>query len=68
MLAESHGNGVCPKGANTSFIALIPKVETSLGLKDFRPISLVGLNESCLNLLTRVNKLLWAEGICLIVC
>nr|GEU29539.1 RNA-directed DNA polymerase, eukaryota, reverse transcriptase zinc-binding domain protein [Tanacetum cinerariifolium] len=31
-----------PKGRNSSFIALIPKVMDSKHLKDFRPISLIG--------------------------
>lgn len=31
-----------PKGCNTAFITLIPKVEAPAGLKDFRPISMVG--------------------------
>ena len=34
--------GKIPKGGNASFIALIPKKQTPLGLDDYRPISLVG--------------------------
>nr|GEU60727.1 IAA-alanine resistance protein 1 [Tanacetum cinerariifolium] len=35
-------NGVIPKGCNSSFIALIPKVPGANMVKDFRPISLIG--------------------------
>ena len=31
-----------PKGCNTTLIALIPKVDSPSGFKDFRPISMVG--------------------------
>nr|GEU93982.1 RNA-directed DNA polymerase, eukaryota, reverse transcriptase zinc-binding domain protein [Tanacetum cinerariifolium] len=34
--------GVIPKGCNSSFIALIPKVPDANLVKDFRPISLIG--------------------------
>ena len=36
--ATSH----LPKGCNTAFVALIPKIESPSGFKDFRPISMVG--------------------------
>ena len=42
VLNEFYENGRLSKGVNSSFIALIPKVESPLGLNDFRPISLVG--------------------------
>ena len=42
VLNEFHENGRLSKGVNSSFIALIPKVESPIGLNDFRPISLVG--------------------------
>lgn len=35
-------NGVLPKGCNSSFIALIPKIDDPQNLGDYRPISLVG--------------------------
>nr|GEU56830.1 hypothetical protein [Tanacetum cinerariifolium] len=35
-------SGSFPKGCNTSFIALIPKVNDANFMKDFRPISLIG--------------------------
>ena len=31
-----------PKGSNTAFIALIPKIDSPASFKDFRPISMVG--------------------------
>nr|GEZ82605.1 RNA-directed DNA polymerase, eukaryota [Tanacetum cinerariifolium] len=34
--------GVIPKGCNSSFIALIPKIPDANAVKDFRPISLIG--------------------------
>ncbi|GJS70212.1 RNA-directed DNA polymerase, eukaryota [Tanacetum coccineum] len=34
--------GVIPKGCNSSFIALIPKIPDANMVKDFRPISLIG--------------------------
>ena len=42
VLNEFYDNGRLSKGVNSSFIALIPKVESPIGLNDFRPISLVG--------------------------
>ncbi|GAU41056.1 hypothetical protein TSUD_374110 [Trifolium subterraneum] len=40
--AEFHRNGKLTKGLNSTFIALIPKVDSPQLLNDFRPISLVG--------------------------
>lgn len=42
VLDDFHANGVWPRGTNSSFIALVPKVDSPQGLNDFRPISLVG--------------------------
>jgi len=42
FLVEFHRNGRLTKGINSTFIALIPKVESPQRLNDFRPISLVG--------------------------
>ena len=39
---EFNENGVVPKELGASFIALIPKKEGAILLKDFRPISLIG--------------------------
>jgi len=42
FLVEFHRNGKLAKGINSTFIALIPKVDNPQRLNDFRPISLVG--------------------------
>ena len=42
FITEFHHDGRLPKGINTTFIALIPKVVSPQRLNDFRPISLVG--------------------------
>lgn len=39
---DFHKNARLPKGFNSSFIALIPKVGNALSLNEFRPISLIG--------------------------
>ncbi|KHN01192.1 Transposon TX1 putative 149 kDa protein, partial [Glycine soja] len=40
-LEEFHQNGVIPRGCNSSFISLIPKVEVPNQLDDFIQFSLV---------------------------
>jgi hypothetical protein len=42
VVSEIHRNGKLTKGINTTFIALIPKVDSPQKLNDYRPISLVG--------------------------
>jgi hypothetical protein len=42
FVSEFHHSGKLTKGINSTFIALIPKVECPWKLNDFRPISLVG--------------------------
>jgi hypothetical protein len=42
FMVEFHRNGKLTKGVNSTFIALIPKVNSLQRLSDFRPISLVG--------------------------
>jgi len=42
FISEFHRNGKLSKGINSTFIALIPKVDIPQILNDFRPISLVG--------------------------
>jgi len=42
FVSEFHRNEKLSKGINTTFIALIPKVDSPQKLNDFRPISLVG--------------------------
>jgi hypothetical protein len=42
FMVEFHRNGKLTKGINSTFIALIPKVDNPQSLNEFRPISLVG--------------------------
>jgi len=42
FFVEFHRNGKLTKGVNSTFIALIPKLDSPQRLTDFRPISLVG--------------------------
>lgn len=42
FIDEFHANGIIPRGANASFITLIPKVSDPHCLNDFRPILLIG--------------------------
>jgi len=42
FFTEFHRNGKLARGINTTFIALIPKVDTPQKLNEFRPMSLVG--------------------------
>ncbi|GKU94200.1 hypothetical protein SLEP1_g7726 [Rubroshorea leprosula] len=42
FFSEFHRNGKLVRGLNASFIALIPKKLNAGGLKDYRPISLLG--------------------------
>jgi hypothetical protein len=42
FMSKFHRNGKLTKGINSTFIALIPKVDSPQRLNDFRPISLVG--------------------------
>jgi hypothetical protein len=42
VMEEFHANGKIVKGANSSFIVLIPKKKNPVNISDFRPISLVG--------------------------
>ncbi|GAU40433.1 hypothetical protein TSUD_397520 [Trifolium subterraneum] len=41
FMAEFHRNGRLSKGINSTFIALIPKVDSPHRLNDFRPISVI---------------------------
>ncbi|GKE11321.1 RNA-directed DNA polymerase, eukaryota [Tanacetum coccineum] len=51
LLKEDVGNSVrcvlesfvMPRGVNSSFITLIPKISNPIHIKDFRPISLIGM-------------------------
>lgn len=42
FVQEFFRTGIIPKGCNTSFIALIPKISNPMVVSDFRPISLIG--------------------------
>ncbi|GJY42770.1 RNA-directed DNA polymerase, eukaryota [Tanacetum coccineum] len=42
MVKHFERNGSIPKGCNSSFIALVPKIQDPLHLNDFRSISLIG--------------------------
>ncbi|MCI26762.1 LINE-1 reverse transcriptase like, partial [Trifolium medium] len=42
MFDQFHGIGTLPKSFSSYFVALIPKVNSSFSLGDFRPISLLG--------------------------
>jgi len=42
FITDFHRNGKLTKGINSTFIVLIPKVNSPEHLNDFRPISLVG--------------------------
>ena len=42
FLGEFHAKGKLTEGMGASFITLIPKKEGDIGIKDFRPISLIG--------------------------
>lgn len=39
---DFHISGSIPRGCNSSFITLVPKVEDPLNIGDYRPISLIG--------------------------
>ena len=42
FISEFHRNGRLAKVINSTFVALIPKIDSPQRLNDFRPISLVG--------------------------
>jgi len=42
FISEFHRKGKLSRGINTTFIALIPKVDSPQRLNDFRPIALIG--------------------------
>ncbi|GJX94590.1 hypothetical protein Tco_0349176, partial [Tanacetum coccineum] len=48
---EFFKNGHIPRGCNSSFIALIPKIQDAKLVKDFRPISLI---ESVYKIITKI--------------
>ncbi|GJT83322.1 RNA-directed DNA polymerase, eukaryota [Tanacetum coccineum] len=42
MVKKFEMHGYIPRGCNSSFIALVPKIQDPLNIKDYRPISLTG--------------------------
>nr|GEZ36180.1 hypothetical protein [Tanacetum cinerariifolium] len=44
FVVSFFSSGKFPQGVNSAFITLIPKVSNPLFIKDYRPISLIGLN------------------------
>jgi hypothetical protein len=42
FISDFHQNGKLTRGINSTFIALIPKVDSPQRVQDFRPIALVG--------------------------
>nr|GEX09628.1 RNA-directed DNA polymerase, eukaryota, reverse transcriptase zinc-binding domain protein [Tanacetum cinerariifolium] len=52
-----------PKGCNSSFIALIPKISNANLVKDFRPISLIGKDEKVKYAASKLgsNKATWVK-------
>ncbi|GJY35149.1 putative RNA-directed DNA polymerase, eukaryota, reverse transcriptase zinc-binding domain protein [Tanacetum coccineum] len=42
MVKRFEVDGTIPKGCNSSFIALVPKIKDPIHIKDYRPISLIG--------------------------
>jgi hypothetical protein len=46
FISDFHRNGKLTKGINSTFIALIPKIDSPQRLNDFRPISRLGTGKS----------------------
>lgn len=51
FMGEFHKNSKLPKGINSSFITLVPKVDNPVHLKDYKPISLMAV---CIKILSKV--------------
>ena len=60
FVSEFHCNGKLSKGINTTFIALIPQVDSPHKLNDFRSISLVGS-------LYKILAKLLANRLCMVI-
>ncbi|KAM0042665.1 putative RNA-directed DNA polymerase [Helianthus debilis subsp. tardiflorus] len=43
LMRSFYEHGTISSGCSTAFITLIPKIKSPLGLKDYRPITLVGI-------------------------
>ena len=60
IMSEFHDTGIINPGCGSSFITLIPKIKTPLGLKDYRPITLIGMISKVISkiLANRLKKVL----------
>lgn len=60
IMQEFHGTGVINSDCGSAFITLIPKVISPLGLKDYRPITLIGMISKVISkiLANRLKKVL----------
>lgn len=66
FVQEFFTNGFIPTGCNSAFISHIPKVDNPLTVKDYRPISLIGVQYKIIpkSLANRLAKVI-DEVICL---
>ncbi|KAJ0576605.1 putative RNA-directed DNA polymerase [Helianthus annuus] len=60
IMVEFHASGIINPGCGSSFITLIPKVKTPLGLRDYRPITLIGMTSKVISkvLAKRLKKIM----------
>ena len=60
LMNHFHDCGVISRGCSSSFITLIPKTKSPVGLKDYRPINLVGIISKVISkvLASRMKKVL----------
>ncbi|GKB67403.1 RNA-directed DNA polymerase, eukaryota, reverse transcriptase zinc-binding domain protein, partial [Tanacetum coccineum] len=64
FVLEFFHSGTFPKGCNSSFIALIPKVSNGKFVTDFRPISLIGCQSKIIGKIL-ANRLSTMIGSCI---
>ncbi|MFS7889004.1 putative RNA-directed DNA polymerase [Helianthus anomalus] len=60
IMVEFHDTGIINSGCSSAFITLIPKVKSPMGLKDYRPITLIGVISKVISkiLANRLKKVL----------
>ena len=60
ILEEFYATGTINSGCGSAFITLIPKVKSPVGLKDYRPITLIGMISKVISkiLTNRLKKVL----------